>query len=79
MSGLFLDVGGIDQCKQQGAARLDIVAWQRGDFFLEILEAQVDVQRGGVVAEDRACRIEFARFLRRQEHDGRRVGQRQGA
>ena len=43
----------IDEGEQQIAARRGVVARQPGELGLEVLKAQVDVERGRVLAKDR--------------------------
>ena len=60
-----------NQRQQQRALGQRVLARQRRELGVEILEAQVDVEAGRVLAEDRPRRIEQRRRGRRQQFDGR--------
>lgn len=63
----------VHQGQQQGPPWRGIVAGQGREFLLKTLETQIDVEAGGVLAENLAHGVEFSRLLGRQDRDGGRV------
>ncbi|VWX59910.1 hypothetical protein VARIO8X_20084 [Burkholderiales bacterium 8X] len=66
-----------DQRQEQGTSRFRIVSRQASQLFLEVLEAEVDAERGRVRLEDRASCFDFGRPVGPHQDHRRRIRERQ--